>query len=109
MNNEKKFHCEICNFNCNFISQFNQHLETNKHKNNGKIIRKDNSTTKCKLCKFETNHSSNLRSHILANHSTIEEKKTLSKYYCDICNFGTYTKILYERHCKTIKHKNNTN
>ncbi len=110
MNKDNKFYCEICNYKCNFLSHYNQHLETIKHKNNGKIIRKcfskEKKTTKCKLCKFETNHSSNLKVHILAYHSNIEEKKDNSKYYCELCNFGTFTKILYERHCETIKHKN---
>jgi hypothetical protein len=77
MENNNEYFCKTCNYKCSYKSQYDQHLETNKHKNNGKITRnvKNKFDGKCKFCKFETNSSSNMKVHILANHTTNEEKK----------------------------------
>jgi hypothetical protein len=110
MNINKNYECEFCNYKCKYKSQFDQHLETNKHKNNGIIVRnvkkENNNNNKCKFCNFKVNHSSNLKIHILANHCTEEERKKIATYYCESCCYATYSKILYENHCKTIKHNN---
>lgn len=110
-NNTDDYKCDICNYKCKYKSQYIQHLKTNKHKNNGIITKNlpNKFDGKCKLCKYESTSSSNMKVHILANHTTNEEKKEKAKYYCDVCNYGTYIKVHYENHCNTLKHKNNVN
>ena len=43
--------------------------------------------------------------HLLNNHSTKEERKEKLKYYCELCDFGTFAKSLYDKHTNSEKHK----
>jgi hypothetical protein len=103
---QNKFYCECCKFGCDYISQYNQHLETEKHKNNGIGIRKKKELKKCDRCNFTTNKTTNINVHRLTKHGTPEEREKGFTYYCKKCDFGTFTKILYERHCESSKHQN---
>lgn len=48
----KNFHCDCCNFNTNFKSQYSKHLLTDKHKK-----RSTNHTQNPLMEKVGTNHS----------------------------------------------------
>jgi hypothetical protein len=39
-----------------------------------------------------------IRLHILTKHSGPERRKKEFKYYCEKCDFGTFTQILFTRH-----------
>jgi hypothetical protein len=102
-----KYHCETCNFGSNYISIWNQHIETTKHKNNGKTIRynkKEPLNKKCDKCNFIAKHSEGLMIHNLIQHSSVEEKEKEFTYYCKECDFGTFYENTYIKHCQTKKH-----
>ncbi len=46
-----------------------------------------------------------MNTHILNNHSTKEEKKLKYNYYCEYCDYGSFSKPLYEKHIKSNKHQ----
>lgn len=43
--------------------------------------------------------------HMLNNHSSKDERKEKFKYYCEICDYGTFGKSSFEKHKKSEKHK----
>ena len=43
--------------------------------------------------------------HILNKHSTKDERKEKFKYYCELCDFGTFSKDTMEVHNNSTKHK----
>ena len=108
METKTKYYCECCNYNCLYPAHWKQHIESEKHKNQGK--RKPRSDKilepKCKICNYITNNLTCMRVHILTNHSTNEERKKEFKYYCEKCDFGTFAEILFTRHNETKKHIN---
>lgn len=107
MNNN--YYCETCKYKCHHESHWNQHINTVKHKNNGKIKRnRPKENLKCPHCTFNTNMHGNYKTHILTKHSTSEDRKTKFTFYCEQCDFGTFGKINYDRHCESQKHINNT-
>lgn len=100
-----KYNCDVCGYICNYESHWTQHINSKKHKNNGIQSRSDKVLeNKCKLCNFEAKNSSNVLVHILTKHSTPKERKEQFKYYCEKCDFGTFTEILFKRHEETKKH-----
>lgn len=102
---KKEFYCEACDYTCIYESHWKQHTESKKHKNNGVQTRSDKVLEpKCKLCSFESNNLTNMTVHILTKHSTSEQRKKGFKYYCEKCDFGTFTQILFTRHQEAKKH-----
>ncbi len=59
---------------------------------------------KCPACEFKTKKTTDLESHYLNNHATIEEKKERYKFYCKDCNFGNQYEAKYTQHLQTKKH-----
>ena len=57
----------------------------------------------CKLCKYNTTSSTNMKLHYLNNHANKEERKKDFKYYCEPCDFGNFSKSLFKLHMD-IKH-----
>ena len=79
---------------------------TNKIKNNGKRKTRSDKILEeqCKFCQYKSNKTTNMKLHILTNHSTKEDRKKGMKYYCDKCDFGTNAEVLFNRHLETQKH-----
>ncbi len=104
-NNETKYICDVCNYKCIYQSHWKQHIESDKHKNNG--IRKPRSDKvlepKCRLCDYKTNRTINMKLHYLNNHANKEERKKEFKYYCEECDFGNFSKSLFKLHME-VKH-----
>jgi hypothetical protein len=46
-----------------------------------------------------------LKQHILNEHGTLEEREKDFKYYCKLCDFGSFSKNIYENHIISDKHK----
>lgn len=81
---------------CLFPAHWKQHIESEKHKNEGK--RKPRSDKKfepkCKVCHYTTTRTTNMKLHYLNHHDTKEEqKKSLN-----IIVKGVISGIL-QRHC----------
>jgi len=103
-----EYNCECCNYNCVFLSHWHQHCSSYKHKNNGiKKIRSDKQLNPiCDLCGYFSNNLTNMKTHQLTKHSSNVDRKNKFTFYCDLCDFGTFTNILFKRHVETVKHKN---
>jgi hypothetical protein len=105
-NTDDKYYCECCNYKCKYPTHWQQHIDSEKHKNNG--IRPPRSDKiykdKCSFCNYSPNNLSSLKTHCLTHHSTKEERKKEFKFYCDKCDFGTFADILFTRHLETKKH-----
>lgn len=111
---EPTYYCECCNYKCVYPAHWKQHLECEKHKNNG--IRKTRSDKvfepNCKLCDYTTTRTTNMKLHYLNNHANKEERKKEFKYYCEACDFGNFSKGLFKLHMETkhttiISYQNN--
>ena len=59
---------------------------------------------KCEVCNYETINIHNYESHILNNHSSMEEKEKKFTYYCKACNFGVFTESSYNNHLNGNRH-----
>jgi hypothetical protein len=75
-------------------------------KNGKRKIRSDcKNPLKCNDCEYITKNNITLKKHILNKHSNIEEREKQFKYYCNICNFGTFSNDTMNIHNNTEKHK----
>lgn len=103
-----KYVCTKCNYKTNLKNSYDRHLMTELHKTGKRKTRKDKikEIYKCEKCKYTTKFKNNYTAHILNQHSNKEEKKKKFKYYCDVCNFGSFGKTYYNKHINTKKHKN---
>jgi len=108
---EYKYECVKCEFYTNARSAFEKHLITEKHKTGEKAIRCDKKyPDKCEMCNYKPSGNMNYIQHKLNIHSTPEEREKEFKFYCKNCDFGTFSKNIYETHLKTKKHiQMNTN
>ena len=105
---ETKYYCECCNYKCIYPAHWKQHLECEKHKNNGKRKTRSDKVLepKCKLCDYTTTRTTNMKLHYLNKHATKEERQAGFNFYCDKCDFGCFVNILFSRHLETQKHLN---
>jgi len=63
--------------------------------------------TKCAHCDYSTKNSTTLKTHLLNNHSTREERKSEFKFFCECCDYGSFYENFINVHNETAKHKNN--
>jgi hypothetical protein len=107
INNKKyNYNCEDCKFYTNAKSAFDNHLRTGKHLTGKRTTRCDKRNfDKCPHCEYKNTNITNMTQHILNNHSTKEERKTKFKFYCEICDYGTFGKSSYKSHLDSEKHK----
>jgi len=106
-----KYNCATCNFKTNYISAWEKHIETEKHKQSGikRKTRRDKkvgNAVKCQYCDYTHQNKTSLQSHILNNHAHKEERKKGIKYYCEKCDKGTFSKTRYTEHLQSQNHKN---
>jgi hypothetical protein len=99
------YYCEKCNYKCNTLYSYKQHLGTTIHQTGKRKERSDKTNYKCEKCNYENNNKINYLNHILNNHSTSEERKTKFKFYCEYCDFGVFVNSIMEKHLNTTKHK----
>ncbi len=103
---EYKYICYKCNFKCNYNSYWEKHINTELHKTGKKKERSDKiGLHKCKKCEYSTINIITMKQHYLNIHSTYEEREKGFKYFCKICNYGIFSKELFEKHENTTKHK----
>ena len=103
---EYKFKCKTCKYFTNYPSLYDKHLRTEKHRTGKRKQRSDTKDEhKCTKCSFHTKNITNLRQHFLNYHGTKEERESGFKYYCSVCDYGTFADNFYERHLTTHKHR----
>ena len=100
-------HCEKCNKTFTSNAHYLIHCETELHKTGKRKERIDKKEElKCNICNlYTTKQSTNMKMHILNNHSNIEEKKKGFKFYCEACDYGIINESKYNEHLGTSKHK----
>lgn len=102
---EYRYVCEKCAFFTNAKSTFNIHLSTEKHKNGKKAIRCDKKyPEKCPKCNYKPKGYTNFVKHTLIYHSSKEERKERFTFFCENCDFGTFSEKLFNNHKNTDKH-----
>lgn len=103
---EYKYKCEKCCFFTNAKSIYDIHLMTEKHKTGKRAIRCDKKyPEKCPNCNYKPKSNMNYLQHTLIYHSTIDEKIKQFPYYCEKCNYGSFTKKSFDIHKSSKKHK----
>ena len=107
MDENKIKHCIKCNKTFTSNAHYLIHCETELHKTGKRKTRTDiKAVFKCDICNlYTTKQPTNMKLHILNNHSSIEEKKIGFKYYCETCDYGIMNEIKYKTHLETSKHK----
>ena len=99
---KNKFHhkCEKCNFETYKAAEWLIHIETAKHKRDGKAKSKT-----CETCNIEFATHWLQKMHNLKTHATKEERSK-HKYYCNICDYIFFSKLYLDKHTNGIVHKN---
>ena len=93
-----KYICKYCNYETNNKFNYNRHTESLKHHKNKK--KKDKSPkNRTNVLEIRTNVLEN-RTNVLKN-----EQENI-KYECKFCNYVSYFKKDYIKHCNTKNHKN---
>ena len=54
-----------------------------------------------KMCDYTTTRTTNMKLHYLNNHANKEEREKEFKYYCEVCDFGNFSKGLFKLHMKS--------
>jgi len=95
-----KLYCKCCNYKTSKPSDWLKHIETDKHKRNGK-----KKITICQICNEQFSNTYVLKIHNLMIHAPIEEK-IKHKYYCSSCDVIFISELYYLQHNKGKKHTN---
>ena len=103
---ECKFKCEKCQYECNYKSAWEKHINTEIHKTGKRKIRSDyKEPFKCDKCNYNTKNIITYKKHILNEHSNKEAREKEFTYYCKYCDIGTFSKDTINAHNETEKHK----
>jgi len=103
---EYKFVCVKCVFKCEYESQWINHLNTELHLTGFRKKRTDyQEDNKCDKCDYTTRNIVTMKKHVLNKHATLEQREKEFKFYCKICDFGTFSKDTIEVHNNSGKHK----
>jgi hypothetical protein len=103
----KKFpyQCEKCNYKCKYKSEYERHCNSVLHKTGKRGVKKNKVNMVCQFCKlYEASCNTNLKNHILINHKTAEEREKEYPNYCKTCDYGSFSKKLFDKHLITKKH-----
>jgi len=100
-----KYSCDKCNFKCQYESLWIKHCGTELHLTGKKKTRSDKKGPYiCDKCNKKTQNMNALKQHKLNEHGSLAEREKEFMYYCKICDFGTFSKNIYENHNNSDKH-----
>lgn len=106
MEKEYKYNCDQCNFHCNTISSWEIHTSTQKHQTGKRRVRSDyKEPHQCDKCEYKTKNKTTMIQHKLNTHASKEERETGFKYYCKLCDYGTFSIDMNKKHNESEKHK----
>ena len=110
MDEKKIKHCENCNKTFTSNAHYLIHCETELHKTGKRKVRANKKEEfKCSICKiYTTKQPTNMKLHILNNHSSIEEKKKNINIIVN-CDIGYLVEQKINTHLNTLKNKINKN
>lgn len=106
----KIYICDKCHYQTHLLDSYKKHCKTGLHKTGKRKPRSDKlaDNYKCDKCNYLTTAKLNLKTHVLNNHSSKEERKCGFKYYCEKCDLGVFTATSFKNHTETQKHKSKT-
>ena len=79
---DKKYICEKCQYGCNYLSEWNEHLLSKKHTGEKRKERSDKILEEqCKFCDYKPTKTTNLKLHYLNKHATKEDRVKEFKFY----------------------------
>lgn len=103
---EYKYICEPCRFKCNSEQRWQKHIATELHKTGKRKVRCDyGGPYKCDECNYKTLNAAYFKQHKLNDHSSKETREKEFKFYCKLCDFGTFYSKFMDKHKDTDKHK----
>ncbi len=103
---EYRYSCEKCAFFTNSHATYKIHLMTEKHINGKNAIRCDKKyPEKCPKCDYEPKSNTNYLQHTLIYHSSREDRKAKFPFYCEVCDYGSFTEKSLITHKNSKKHK----
>ena len=107
MSNEiYKYNCDTCGYHCNMKSSWAKHINTELHKTGKKKRRSDyKEPLTCDKCTYTTKNKTMMITHKLNKHSTKEDRENEFKYYCKMCDFGSFSSDSMKVHNESYKHK----
>lgn len=101
-----KYCCEQCEYKCKHESEWLKHCNTEKHKTGIRKKRSDcKEPFKCDKCEYKTKNNTTFKLHKLNEHGSLEERAVGFKFYCKICDFGTFSTDIFNNHNNSDKHK----
>ena len=89
---KKEFYCECCKITVYHKTNWDIHINSYKHKREGKP-----KSVECTICNQKFINHITQKHHMLSAHSTKEERSK-EKYYCDICDYVFISKLYMESH-----------
>jgi hypothetical protein len=96
--------CSTCHYETPIKAYWDRHLLSWKHQHGGqtksKILKAN-----CEKCGVKFSTTTNMKQHMLVHHSSPQERKKQYKFYCDVCDYGSFAKPAYEQHVLTRKHR----
>jgi hypothetical protein len=92
--------CELCNYVASRPSEWLVHIESEKHKRNGKT-----KTKICNICNIEFKTHWIQKMHKLKIHASTEERAKMN-YYCKECDLVFISKLYLDKHIEGKIHKN---
>ena len=94
-----EYHCDCCNITVYHLTNWNIHINSSKHKREGKP-----KSIECIECDRKFINHTTQRHHMLSVHSTKEERSK-EKYYCDPCDLVFISKLYFDKHMEGKFHK----
>ncbi len=102
-----KYTCDKCNFKTNISAKWKNHINTELHITGHRKKRSDCiDPYKCENCNYETKNKTTLLKHKLNKHSSKDTRIDNFKYYCKLCDYGTFSIDSFNNHNNTKKHNN---
>jgi hypothetical protein len=100
-------YCDKCEKTFKCHAKYLIHCETELHKTGKRKTRTNKKADIiCSFCNiYTTRQTTNMKLHILNNHSNNEDKKKAYTHYCEYCDVGYFIENKYNKHLDTTKHK----
>ena len=92
--------CEKCNFTAHRPAEWLIHIETNKHKQDGKP-----KSRICELCNITFANHWIQKMHMLKLHAS-QEDRAKSQYYCQVCDLIFFSPLFLDKHINGKIHLN---
>ena len=89
---KKEYYCECCKITVYHLTNWNIHINSFKHKREGKP-----KSIECIICDQKFINHITQKHHMLSAHSTKEERSK-EKYYCDTCDYVFISKLYMDSH-----------